>query len=283
MISMNRDHEPPRLVVVHNYREFGASAVAFATNAGASSRIPIGVLVSPSERGQFPMTIGATFPRRSWDPNLYAFPIMAEFAMTQWQENLRFADPPTDQKAIAAEIVKLIEKAKLRDERAAEILEQSEDPSVYWAAALMITAGTHPFTWTLMATATLIGRLVCMHFKLKFNRARPVQLYPALMPPVPTPPHPAYPNAHAMQSALITSCLKLANPVFAEPDGGMLDQLAHRIAENREVAGLHYPSDTKASFDATPAVIELLRQGRLFNKLVDDAKAEWPETRSVPM
>ena len=185
MISMNRDHEPPRLVVVHNYREFGASAVAFATNAGASSRIPIGVLVSPSERGQFPMTIGATFPRRSWDPNLYAFPIMAEFAMTQWQENLRFADPPTDQKAIAAEIVKLIEKAKLRDERAAEILEQSEDPSVYWAAAVMITAGTHPFTLDTDGNR---------------DTDRAARLHALQAEVQPRPPGPALPGPHAARA-----------------------------------------------------------------------------------
>jgi membrane-associated phospholipid phosphatase len=89
---------------------------------------------------------------------------------------------------------------------------------------------------------------------------RPSQLLPALMPPISIPGHASFPSGHATQSALISLCVQQALPganftstvPISNPAPGSicaamqpgLDALAARIARNREIAGLHYPSDT---------------------------------------
>src|SRR5260370_20337017 len=91
-----------------------------------------------------------------------------------------------------------------------------------------------------------------MHYKFKYDRARPSRLSPRLMPPIDPPGHAAFPSAHATQARLIARCLEAVMPVHiipvdgagAQPDPGPLRQMADRIARNREVQGLHYPSDS---------------------------------------
>jgi hypothetical protein len=95
-----------------------------------------------------------------------------------------------------------------------------------------------------------------MHFKYKFNRARPVQLYPPLLPPCETPGHASYPSGHATQSRMMENCMGLvlqnATLLTTAPLPGAdattlttdLSALAWRIAHNREIAGFHYSSDT---------------------------------------
>jgi hypothetical protein len=112
-----------------------------------------------------------------------------------------------------------------------------------------------------MRVAEAIGKFVVMYYKGKFNRPRASRLYPALMPPIEVPGHASYPSGHATQAYLIAQCLELVMPAQAseayQPGTslpipakdfklGPLYRLAERIARNREVLGLHYPSDSAA-------------------------------------
>src|SRR5260370_14843172 len=91
-----------------------------------------------------------------------------------------------------------------------------------------------------------------VHYKSKSDRPRPSRLSPRLMPPIAPPGHAAFPSGHATQARLIARCLEAVMPVNiipvdgagAQPDQGPLRQMADRIARNREVLGLHYPSDS---------------------------------------
>ena len=107
-----------------------------------------------------------------------------------------------------------------------------------------------------------------MHWKRKFKAPRPAQLYPALIPVIPTPNHPAYPSGHSCQSYLIPYLLSLiltagsegAEEMFKADDNGTPNgekekchgiffpamAFAQRIAVNREVAGVHFASDSAA-------------------------------------
>ena len=55
--------------------------------------------------------------------------------------------------------------------------------------------------------------------------------------------------------------------------------MARRIARNREVLGLHYPSDSTAGRELGDALFECLTnakgQGASFEKLLDTAREEW--------
>ena len=77
-------------------------------------------------------------------------------------------------------------------------------------------------------------------YKIKNDRVRPSFLDKTLNPAIDIPPHPAYPSAHAGQSlilALMLSDIKLENKE-------KYLALAENIGRNRELAGVHYKSDT---------------------------------------
>jgi hypothetical protein len=70
------------------------------------------------------------------------------------------------------------------------------------------------------------------------------QIYPAMMPFIATPSHPSFPSGHATQAFLVAEVLsRMVKAAALKP---YLFSLADRIAENREIAGLHYESDSHA-------------------------------------
>jgi len=124
-----------------------------------------------------------------------------------------------------------------------ELVAQAGEPARYWAQLFSMTPQSHPATWTLMSAAMAVAHLVCMHWKAVYNRPRPPQFYPALMPPIPVPPHPSYPSGHALHAHLIGLALAEACPPMAEA----CRTLAQRLSVNRHIAGVHFPSDSLAS------------------------------------
>ena len=135
-------------------------------------------------------------------------------------------------------------------------------------------------------------------------RPRPSQLLPALMPPVPLPGHPAWPSGHATQARLMAGCVVLALAAvpmaregreatsdellaFLAPEAAPragddlkvtsddLRVLALRIAKNREIAGLHYPSDSRAGRMLADIVLRQLTEIPTFRKVIDAAAKEW--------
>jgi membrane-associated phospholipid phosphatase len=90
------------------------------------------------------------------------------------------------------------------------------------------------------------------------------------------PGHAAYPSGHATQSFLIARCLAAA--VEGGPSAlasEALDALANRIARNREIAGVHYPSDTAAGRDLAAQLFAALDGVATFKAQLAAATAEW--------
>ncbi len=232
--------------------------------------VPLAPLMPPGE--PLPMPPGMTFARRGWDPGLYAQTVLAQFGACGWMDRIHANPPNLDPAVVADELDQLGDFIKDRPGRAAEIQAQARDASVYWQDMLMASPASHPFTWGLIATGNTVAHMVAMHFKLVFKRPRPIQLYPSLMPPLLTPPHPSYPNAHALEALVMSACAAIVAPQF-EP---WLLALARRIGENREYAGVHYPSDRKESEHLAPQIMAVLNTLPLFQDLVVQAKAEWP-------
>lgn len=78
--------------------------------------------------------------------------------------------------------------------------------------------------------------------KRHFSRPRPSQLDENLELLIPNPGHPAYPSGHATQSMLFSEILSIL-----EPDNRRTYiEYAQNIAKRREIAGVHYPSDSEA-------------------------------------
>lgn len=130
---------------------------------------------------------------------------------------------------------------------------------------------THPRTEKLIEKTIEFITPVLMAEKLKYNRVRPSFLDPTLTTTIVIPLHPAYPGGHATESHLFALILGKLNPKNA--DAYM--NSAERIAKNREIAGVHYPSDSEAGKLLAEQLLPLLLENKEFVTLFNSAKAEW--------
>jgi len=195
-----------------------------------------------------------------------------------------------------AELKALIRLAE--DERAdalGEIIAQHDGFMSYFMTVMFISPRTHPKTCLLLHIGSLLGCYVSMHFKGLYQRRRPSQRVPGLLPPIPVPGHPAFPSGHSTQAHLMARCVKAVLPAYMRDDlGKVIDELADRIARNREIAGLHFETDTRGGEDLAQSAFAILASDALplsvpqsipptpqsatlrrFAKIVADAKGEW--------
>lgn len=288
----------------NNMGNMGNMGLAPSAEGGAypAASLPFGdLLTKPSAGPPRSLLVGSAllefgvvrkrrFPDEAWHPSFRAQTILAEFAATKWPALLKDSGFAPDPKVILDgknykytvtnsfddivedEIKDLLAlAASRRPVRLAEIVAQADDARPYWSDMLLAGPAIRPYIWTLVETGLAVGQMVAMHFKAQYSRARPAQVYPALMPPILTPPHASYPNAHALQSLLMSGCAKLAAPELSDP----LDALANRIGENREIAGVHYPSDRIASQHIADKVLPQLQKCQKFKDVLKKAKLEY--------
>ncbi len=162
---------------------------------------------------------------------------------------------------------------------ALEALAQCNGIIGYFRGILSFTSVSHPKTFGLAAIAIRVGEFQVMHYKAKYNRPRPSRLSPELMPLIEVPGHASYPSGHSTQAHLVARFLEEVMPVeIASPNGGAsgpLQCLADRIARNREVMGLHYPSDSLAGKKLADETFKLLKECPTVKEMIDGAKFEW--------
>jgi hypothetical protein len=233
----------------------------------------------------------AQWADQDWGANWAAWLVLAEFAQTGWMTSIDLTSVLWDPAKQESELSALISLAE--DERGdalGEILAQNasyEDFMAYFVALTKISPRTHPKTFQLLHVAGLVGILVTMYFKRNPGggrppRARPSQICPALAPPVAVPGHPSFPSGHATQSMLMALCMGQAAKDTVDQGGypgvwdAPLQGLSRRIARNREIAGLHFASDSTAGFELARQTFRQLARVAAFQTLLDDASREWP-------
>lgn len=212
-----------------------------------------------------PVHAGAIMPI-TWHPVFLAQAVLAEFCTKDWQTSLTsvLGAYPTAQREVDAELKALVYLSMAeRPRRLPEIVSQASDIRPYFNSLLGGSMLGKAASAALIETGLAVGLMVAMHFKYIHNRARPWQIYPPLLPPVTTPAHPSYPNGHSLQSHIIAHSIALANKALAAPALAM----ARRIAENREVAGLHFRTDTEAGKKLAKKVVELLEKLPRFQEI----------------
>ena len=126
-----------------------------------------------------------------------------------------------------------------------EALAQRDGIIHYFQGLCGFTSASHRKTTELCVIAMTIGEFLVMHFKRRYDRPRPSQLLPELLPPFPVPGHAAFPSGHAIESHLVALVLESVLP-GRHPAQPLLRPMAERIAINREVMGLHYRTDSVA-------------------------------------
>lgn len=95
--------------------------------------------------------------------------------------------------------------------------------------------------------------------KWTFQRARPSQLDPSLDPVLPVPGHASYPSGHATESRALALVLARLDPACA----ASYLSLADAIGDRREIAGLHFPSDSRAGEFLADQIVSDLLEGPL--------------------
>ena len=150
--------------------------------------------------------------------------------------------------------------------------DQRTNPWAWFRGILMCNSKSAPLTHLLVTIANVVGQFVVMHYKMDFNRPRPSQYSPALLPPIDVPGLLRFRAAtrpilsHRADSGGGDACgreLPAApapdNPPPPNPTISPLQQMAARIARNREVLGLHFPSDSKAGRQLAIRTFEILQ------------------------
>jgi hypothetical protein len=245
------------------------------------------------------------FPRRYWDSKLYAITVLGEFVLVndnagkpRWNQFTTSLDTllPKAKIDIDAELEELITLIEYRPGVMAEAMAQRSNPWAYFRGILMCNSASAPYTHDLVEIASHIGQFQAMYYKRYFSRPRPSQYSPDLLPPIDVPGHASYPSGHATESLLIALCLEKVLPPAASTPAGFapdrppppypgispLQQMAQRIARNREVLGLHFPSDSKAGRFLAQESFNILMQCKSIydpanpnDGLLSRAAAEW--------
>ena len=166
---------------------------------------------------------------------------------------------------LASEIRQMLDLAPEREERFAEIMDQddADGATSYWLGMLQISPARNPATYLMVRLGRRIGEHVVMCLKGYFRSPRPSQLSPAVLPMIDPPGTPTFPAGHAVQAYLISYLLAHSLPNMPSQDlageKGALFELAHRVSQNRVVAGLHFPTDIDAGKAIGIKCFELLK------------------------
>jgi hypothetical protein len=191
---------------------------------------------------------GSSFPANGWDSALESVAELPNFFEIDGWRELRI-DPPPGPARTRLELDELLNKQgqmqtlAVREIRLPEIqLEAGSDTPYYQRVLTPTPSGSFAATGVLIDAMSQLGTVVGCYYKKKFMRPRPSQLEPRLRPPIDVPAWAAYPSGHSLQNHLIA--LALATVVHSDELTTQLFEIAHRVAENREYAGLHYESDT---------------------------------------
>jgi hypothetical protein len=162
------------------------------------------------------------------------------------------ASPPA---SYAPQLPHLRAYADLRADRLAEIEGQVTDLIVWFSQIGQLTRPDRKWSRLfLIAVQELVATLV-MNVKHRINAPRPSDYAPGVMPVIRTPTHSSLPSGHAAEAFALATLMEglmrgVPQPVTlmtaAEVAASLPLRLAARIAENRIVAGVHFPVDSAA-------------------------------------
>jgi hypothetical protein len=165
-----------------------------------------------------------------------------------------------------------------RDGVMSEAITQATSIIPYFQGLVGFTDASHPQTTNLCIIALNLGQFAVMLYKQQFNRPRPSQLRPALLPQFDVPGHASYPSGHSTESHLIAYVLRRVLEKY-HPALEMLHPLADRIALNREVMGLHYRSDSEAGKVLAERIDRVIGNvaghETIIKQTLSDATKEW--------
>jgi hypothetical protein len=165
----------------------------------------------------------------------------------------------------------VFDKMPQRAERTPEILTQVVPQFAFWSSIANLHPARTPWTIELAQVMLQFSMLVCQQIKHLLACPRPIEYSPLVQPIILTPTYSTLPSGHATEAymfAKVMAAVLAPLEKFVAYDGitKQLNLIACRIADNRVVAGLHFPVDGSAGYvlaDALAAYVSGLAQKSL--------------------
>lgn len=201
------------------------------------------------------------------------------FLPAKWQRLFAIPAPPANSSTrTSAELDYLMKLSPERQAKLSQIQKEVEVTNFQLGAHRYDKLTTDPKfleTGKALVAAYDDMAVAVFFFKQRFNRVRPSLLGEAqgkkFGTAIEIPAHPAYPSGHATALHMLAYLLQELDP--ANTDQYRAD--ASKIARNREVAGLHFPSDSEAGRLLGRQIADALLSNPAFKKQLEKAKAEW--------
>lgn len=133
------------------------------------------------------------------------------------------------------------------------------------------------------------ARIMLGDAKEHWNRPRPSQTDPAIEPCIKNPHNASYPSGHSTYATVVS--ILLAN--MAPQKQAQIYERARQYRENREIAGVHFPSDVAAGRIAGTVIVARLFENPAFlrefaaattevRRVLGLSRVGWPVPDAVP-
>ncbi|MDF1739632.1 MAG: phosphatase PAP2 family protein [Verrucomicrobiales bacterium] len=214
--------------------------------------------------------------RAALEPRLEKYLTGTPVFLPEWRKLIHLPHPPENSSPrTKAELQYLLGLQSLRTaDQESSIQKQIKVAGMtlgtFGMGEIQAVGGNRPATKRMLAAAQRDMEMIVFQLKASFDRARPTHLTEAITPSIPVPGHPAYPSGHATQAHLLAYLLMELAPDEAET----LVEDAAAIAKNREIAGVHYPSDSEAGQLLARQIVDGLLKNSDFVTLMEAAKRE---------
>lgn len=215
---------------------------------------------------------------QKWAPKYLAHTVKKPLYLpANWRSKIAAALPPKNSSLrTQAEIARLLELQKTRTPEDIERIKKEIKLVGFQFDDLsypeIVDIKKRPKTAALAKAAN--GDIVIVMFQAKqyFNRVRPHALDPRIKPAIKVPDHASYPSGHSTQAYMWAYLLCELTPT--EKHAAILAG-AKLIAQDRELAGVHYQSDTALGKRIARQVVDMWMANAKFRALLNAAKSEW--------
>lgn len=191
-----------------------------------------------------------------------------------WRQKIHVADPPSNSSEVTLkELSYLNELGTQQEGKMEEIQGELDLPNATFGDEPIGNIDKEKFSQSirLLQAINYDAELVVINLKRKYDRVRPAFLDKKLQLAIENPNHPAYPSGHSTQAHLLALVLGDLNPKKKK----QYWKNASRIAHNREIAGVHYPSDTQAGISLAKQLHAILSADTQYLRLLSMAQDEW--------
>ncbi|MEM9584112.1 MAG: hypothetical protein AAGA08_13455 [Pseudomonadota bacterium] len=218
--------------------------------------------------------------RHEWRRSVYVIDFLCE---SDWKAKLIPLIDAEHAKVDFEEQTKIVADKQMKEEeineRRDEIIGETVDFLGLFENSLHIDSHSHTLSIFLARVMMRIGWEVSIFFKERYGAIRPVARDAInIKPIIRTPAHPSYPSAHSTQAHLAKYALHHVSDGHFPPTSKhaeRLEQIATRVAENREYAGVHFEADSAIGRLLATNIWEIAMEQYSISDLAKQASLEW--------